>query len=415
VRIYSPSQPTRAGALVDRRAASVDASRTTAAAGARRVELGAAWPEGWANPSPSLALDVEERGRKVGSWSPRLVEVEALLREFRRAEMRNRQRPTTAAYFTDAASRLVLLVIGYLGSLVLPLWLALPACALMAISTVSLIGSYFHDGVHQGRRASLSVAGVLKRIAAAPVALSPRWWEYKHLRLHHVRPGDPLFDPDIQFGVVGRVSAAQAWRPMHRTQHLHMWLLVPLATLNMLRPTELWTTVRFRSQLGDFVPKPHVFLVDRYPAMMLFWLPVFLVRPMPEALASFVVFHLVAGTLVSLTTQVQHNTDLVQPLDATDFRTPLVEQVFRSSDVPSRGLWWWISGGTNYHALHHLVPALSFLELPGATERLRAVLRDQGYDVPTHSSLRCAVRAHGRLVRSLSRPVPNVRPSRGPR
>jgi linoleoyl-CoA desaturase len=331
--------------------------------------------------------------------------LEAHLRAFRVKELGNRQRPKSLRIVADLLSRIFPLLLGYVGAILLPFPINVGAIAVFALATVSMLGSWFHDVVHNNASIPAILAHVFERAGASPVGFSPKWWAYKHVRLHHKYVSNPEFDPDIQFGLLARISEAQRWRKTHSIQHIYIWVLLPFATLNMLKPYEIWTVRRFRRYSGiGPVPSAWIFLADRYIPLGLVWLPVFWVQGIRMGLYSFVIFQCVAGLLVSLVTQVQHNTSLAD--SDTDYsRTwPLCEQLARTTDVcTQRNFWWWLSGGTNFHIAHHLIPTLSFLELPGATTRLRMELKNLGVPYPVHATLRAALKSHTLLVRRLAR------------
>ncbi|MGC5033592.1 fatty acid desaturase family protein [Micromonospora sp. DT229] len=335
--------------------------------------------------------------------------LEVRLRKFRANELAHRQRPTHRQIAYDALSRVVPQAIGYTGTIFLPYPYNLLAVAIFALATVSLLGSWFHDAVHGNTCAPRWVAVILQRLGSSPVGFSPHWWIYKHVRLHHRYPGDPELDPDIQFGSLGRVTNSQKWRPLHSTQHIHMWLLLPMSTLNMLKPAEPWLKRRYRNRHGLRATTPSwLFLLDKYVPAAIVWAPVFIARSFGSTIVMFLSFHLLAGTLVSFITQVQHNTTLsnTEGRECSD-RWPLCNQLIQTSDVGHHaGLWWRLCGGVNFHVVHHIAPSLSFLELPAATSRLRADLADIGVELPTHTGMRAAISSHASLIYSLSRPNP---------
>lgn len=336
--------------------------------------------------------------------------VEARLRRFRTLELINRKRPSASRMAADIISRAVPFVAGYVLMVAVSWPYNVAGTAIFAMATVSLLGSWFHDTVHRNMRAPRVVIFILQRMGASPVGFSPQWWIQKHVRLHHRFPGNPEFDPDIQFGILGRVSSAQPWRIPHATQHIHMWLLLPLSTLNMLKPSEVWLVRRYAKTLGPGIRKPAwIYMMDKYVGVALVWLPAFLVQPVARALLTFLCFHLFAGTLVSFITQVQHNTALSD--GGTDYSTQhrLCEQVARTTDVGnSTGFWWWLCGGVNFHVAHHLAPTFTFLELPGVTSRLRLELRKMDLELPTHSGMLAAIRSHAALIRHLSHRPPGT-------
>jgi linoleoyl-CoA desaturase len=352
------------------------------------------------------AHEPPETAAPAGGLPRRCAALETRLRRFRARELANRNRPSAARVALDLASRLVPMVAGYLGTVLVDFPANVPAILLFAVANVSMLGSWFHDAVHRNVDAPRPAVELLARVGSAAVGFSPRWWSYKHVRMHHRFVSNPEFDPDIQFSYLARVSSAQPWRRPHATQHVHMWLLLPLATLNMLKPSELWAVRRFRRYSGlGAPPSGWRFLADRYPLLALVWLPAFLAQGPRLGFLCFLLFQLAAGTLVSVITQVQHNTALSDDGDDYSARWPLCEQLARTTDAGgSTGFWWWLSGGTNFHVAHHLIPSLSFLELPAVTARLRADLAAIGVPYPAHDGLVEALRSHAKLLRTLARP-----------
>jgi linoleoyl-CoA desaturase len=352
-----------------------------------------------------------------GSEVPRRCAVwEARLRQFRATELANRQKPGRLVIATDVLSRLTPLFAGYLLTLLLPFPENIAAVALFAVADVSMLGSWFHDSVHVSVKARTPLVKVLGRIGAAPVGFSPKWWFYKHVKMHHRYVNNPEFDPDIQFGHLARLSSSQPWHALHATQHMHMWPLLPFATINMLKPNEIWGVRRLKLHKGIGTPPPAwVFLMDKYVPLTVVWVPVLHYQGLRRGAVCFLAFQLIAGGLVSVVTQVQHNTALADDSDDYSMRWPLCEQLARTTDVGvSRGLWWWLAGGTNFHVAHHIIPTVSFLELPAITARLRVELASMGVPFPVHANIGAAIKSHEILLRRLAK-TPASAPAIGER
>jgi linoleoyl-CoA desaturase len=331
--------------------------------------------------------------------------LEIVLRSFRRRELRERTVPSRRQLASDLSIRFSVFLAGYIGTITIGYPQNLLAIILFAIASVSVLGSWFHDTVHGNLRTLKSLSSTAMRIGAAPVGFSVSWWRYKHVKLHHRYVGDPEFDPDIQFGSLLRVSRSQKWHRLHSIQQYYIWLLLPFSTLNMLKPNELRQRRKFERKCPTFhCPPSSLILFNKYGPFFAVWAPAAIFQSASSALCSFLTYQLVTGTLVSLITQVQHNTDISD--DSADFsrRWPLCDQLMRTSDVANlhRGIWWWVCGGTNYHVVHHLIPSLSFLELPEVTKRLQVELQKAGFSLNNHSNMLTAARSHGRLLRVLS-------------
>lgn len=282
-----------------------------------------------------------------------------------------------------------------------PWWSSLLAAAFAGTVSVGLASSAFHDAVHGnfpgGDRLNRSVA----RISGGPLGLSHEWWRIKHLRAHHPHVGDESYDPDIQFRLVARVTPRQSWRPSHRLQAVSLWAVMPLAALNMLLPTDLLRLFQLRRlRLGV--------AVEKYWFVVTCWVLVVMCRGFVFGSLLFVTFELVAGVLVGLVVQTQHNTFLTREGYSHPLPSGSLQQLARTSDVRSRfGIWWWISGGTNLHVAHHLLPRVPYVLLPTVSESMKRELTTSGILWHEHPNIRKAVLSIHRNVRTLSRKEPH--------
>jgi len=338
--------------------------------------------------------------------------VERSLRNFRREELAYRQKPSTLRVLVDASPRVLILVAAYAGAVLMTAPYSYIAAVLFGVETASIMASWFHDGIHIERSKRPWYIRVMIRVASAPLGISPLWWAYKHVLLHHKYVGQADKDPDIQFGWLLRVSVDQPWKPTHRFQHIYVWLLYPFASFNMLKPGEIYQSRYLEQRTGHhFQTSMSRCLFDKYLPFVVAWTPIAITQGY-RTLLIFVIYQAVAGSLTAVVSQVQHNT--LKTLDNYDipYDAPLSRQVFLSNDVASKsGIWQWISGGVNFHAIHHLIPSLSLLETPNSTARLRAFLCEDGLDVPTHSGIVPAFLSHVRLLHHLSKPSAAVSPS----
>ncbi len=330
--------------------------------------------------------------------TPPQSSVEAALRQFKRQELRGRKKSSAIQIASDVGLRSVALAVGWYGVLRGDVVVSIAAAMWCGLVSISLVGSWFHEALH----GNLGIRGwrrsAIRYAITAPFAVSQPWWDYKHLRGHHPSPRDALLDPDIQFGALARVTPAQPYRTTHRLQHVTFWLLAPLATLAMLVPKELKQLRRLSPRSAPTVAR---FLIDKYVFFVLLWGGVILARGPMLGMGVWCAFFLTTGTLAAVIAQVQHNANRLPtvPVSSAD----LTYQLQSSSDIGChKGLWWWVSGGTTFHVVHHLVPQLSFLELPASTTRLRRVLDDHGETVPMFATMSVALRSHRARLRELS-------------
>ena len=332
-----------------------------------------------------------------------LTSLEIRLLQFRRDELRNRQVPARSAILADACPRVVLLLSGY-GIILLchAKSMLVVGAACIGVASISLAGSWFHEIVHKNVSVGPVLRAILLRSGSAFLGLSPRFWVDKHVRLHHPFVENHRVDPDIQFGRLVRLHPDQPRRRSHRFQYNHMWFLMIFTSLSMLLPKERTTRARLLGLSGSSLGRSE-YLYDKYVPFAVVWAPVLIVRGPTTFLSIFLLTHFVAGGLGAIITQAQHNTMMSMPSGSAREIGRLTWQLAVSSDVADhKGIWWWLSGGTSFHVTHHLVPQLTFLETPAATERLRAALLDVNLELPCHRNMRSAMGSHRRRLAALS-------------
>lgn len=333
-------------------------------------------------------------------------EVENDLKSFRKIELHRDYSISRRQKLLDIIPRLFIFILGYASFFVLEGSWVYFGSLIAAIGTTSLMGSWFHDGLHHTKSERSTLLKIVMRIASAPLGISPLWWSYKHCFLHHRYVGQSMFDGDIQFGWLLRVTPEQKWHPTHRFQYIYIWFLYPFAAINMLKPGEIYQSKIMSKRTG----KPCDFSVlncmcDKYIPFIMIWLPVLMIRGASTFVSIFLVYELIAGIVISLITQVQHNTMATYDYTSIPIMYPIARQVLLSSDVGNKtGIWWWVSGGVSYHAVHHILPSKSFLECPDLSRRLDEVLANHGIKTPLHKSIVSAFLSHHKLLKLLADP-----------
>ena len=248
-----------------------------------------------------------------------------------------------------------LLAIGAAGFWLLPAWpLRSAAAVLLALAeTLLLIASHeaCHGTLLRRRRLELWLASLISW---------PMLWPLHTYRLlhglHHRWNGSDRRDPE-------RIQHQQPGR----------WPLFVLAGgAGLILKTVQQALVLQR----DYPGLRRALLLDGLGMLIVQILILTLVIRHGQLLAyafSWLVVERLAGALLQLRGAIEH-WQLWQPQGH-----PLLTQLYssRTVDVPA-----WLSellGGLPHHSVHHAFPALPTAALPGATERVEAVLRAHGY------------------------------------
>ena len=109
-------------------------------------------------------------------------------------------------------------------------WQALPLAFSTGLCVTAIGFNIQHDGGHR----AYSRHAWVNRLMAVSLDLlggSSFIWDHKHNRLHHTYANITDHDDDIDVGLLGRLSPHQKRLPLHRLQHLYMWVLYGLLAI----------------------------------------------------------------------------------------------------------------------------------------------------------------------------------------
>jgi linoleoyl-CoA desaturase len=262
-----------------------------------------------------------------------------------------------------------------------------------------------HDAVHRSFGRSLTAMRFLTAVGGP--GLSRGWWQAKHNRLHHGHTNVTGMDDDLDLGAIARVTPSQPWRPWHRWQHLYLWLFYPLLFVAQVAVSDVRYLAAGRVGLHDGRRLP-------WRARIELWLDKLLVPAVligvaltrhdlgSVALVTLAAM-LVTGTVLSLVFVAEHT------VEGTCFDHGdtgwMAAQVRSSADYATGNrLLTAYLGGLNHHIEHHLFPRLPHVVLPEVAPVVRRVCAEQGVPYHEFPTMRAALAAHYRHLRTLGRP-----------
>lgn len=239
-------------------------------------------------------------------------------------------------------------------------------------------------------------------------------WRKRHLLLHHPYPNIAHWDIDVKQSRLARISSSARWLPVHQYQHIYMWLLYPLYTLN-------WLYIRdFRDFFGSKdnylkrvvkIPRIEYFKLFCFKFLNIgftFVLPLLLLdQPWPRILAAWLVMHVVAssfGAIALLSTHVDEQAVFPEPdKDGHMHNTWFGHQLAVTKDFSTDSkLVNYLYGGFSLHVAHHLFPGLSHSYYPAITKIIRRYA--SAHDLPyTSYPFYKALRSHYRLLKNNGR------------
>jgi len=290
-------------------------------------------------------------------------------------------RESPVLYFKTFLIFVTWITLYYLSMISGHVWLAIPLGVIHSQIGINIA----HDGAH----GAYSRNRIIKRITSYGMDIMGGCsvvWQHQHNIGHHPncnKHGDALhaskhdnYDPDASSGAPWvRITPNLPWRPMHRYQHIYIWILTLAMGLkwfvNDIRGfffrrrymsfefyetsnTDWWvqvlTKVAFLTY-AMFIPASlHPFST---------WFPMFLMFTSTISymfVLMFSVNHLTENTLYP-------NTDEKSfPINTRDWA---MYQVRTTSNFATQSLFWtWFSGSLNHQIEHHLFPGITHTYLP---------------------------------------------------
>ena len=240
-------------------------------------------------------------------------------------------------------------------------------------------------------------------------------WRQKHNVGHHTYTNIQGIDYDLDFGVLGRMSAEQPRRPWHRWQHLYIWFFYGFLLPKWVFYDD-WVVL-----FGKFIGKHPLVKPSRGKVAGFFVCKVFFVGwaivipAMFHPLWQVLVFHMVGCFALGLTLgtvfQLAHCSQDAEfpppPLPGERMPEWTAHQLATTVDfAPRSAVITWFVGGLNYQAVHHLFPKVSHVHYPALSQIVSRLAVKHGLRYRSHRTLFGALTAHFLHLRALGRALP---------
>lgn len=262
---------------------------------------------------------------------------------------------------------------------------------MLGFSMITLFINAFHDAAHgavfRKRKYNVLFTHVLELFG------SNSWlWSKRHLLLHHPYPNVQHWDTDIKQSDMVRIFPDSPVLSWHRYQHIYMWFLYPMYTLN-------WLFIRdFKDFFGSkdnyikrVVKIPEIEYCKLFAAKIfnLFYLlavPMLVLnQPWYVVLLAWLAMH-VCGSMLGVVALISTHVDetAVFPLPPEDGimnvtwaqHQMMVTKDF-SADSPVANF---LFGGFTHHVAHHLFPHVAHTYYPYITPIIRRYAEE--YNLP---------------------------------
>lgn len=252
----------------------------------------------------------------------------------------------------------------------------------LGFSMITLFINAFHDAAHgavfKNKRSNQLFTHVLELFG------SNSWlWSKRHLLLHHPYPNVQHWDTDIKQSDMVRIFPDSEVLPQHRYQHIYMWFLYPLYTLN-------WLFIRdFKDFFGakdNYVKRvvriPRVeyvklFLAKAFNLFYLLAIPMLVLeQPWYHVLLAWLTMHIcgsMLGVIALISTHVDEEAEFpMPPSDGKMDRTWAEHQMLVTKDFSADSpIANFLFGGFTHHVAHHLFPNVAHTYYPHITPIIR--------------------------------------------
>lgn len=285
------------------------------------------------------------------------------------------------------------------------------ACyVLLGLTTTVLFINSFHDAAHGALFSKPKYNHAFMYVLE--LYGTNNWlWSKRHIGLHHPLPNVPDWDIDIKQSDIIRIFPNSPLLRLHKYQHIYMWFIYPLYTLN-------WLYIRdFKDVFGEknnYVKQlthiPTREIVKMFAAKLinlcyLLFLPMLLLnQPWQVVLGAWFSFHVSASLLAVIALVSTHVDEEANfPMAPEDGKMPTTwaeHQMLVTKDFSADSrVANFIYGGFTHHVAHHLFPAVAHTYYPKITPIIRRYAAE--YDLPyTCYPFTKAVRSHFRLLKN---------------
>lgn len=317
-------------------------------------------------------------------------------------------------------SQIVLKTIILLSAYLLPLFLivllqptfgwALAIWAFMGVAMAGVGMSVMHDANHGAYSANPTIN---KWVGYSLVLLggSPKNWQLQHNVLHHTFTNIAHYDDDIADKPSLRLSPHTELKSIHRFQWLHALFIYSLVSLYWVTGKDFAQYFRYtRNGVNKNTPAQNRILLAQIIGIKVFYfalflgLPIFAGIPVLQAIAGFLLMHMVGGVILTVIFQLAHS------VEETTYPLPNAEGVIENqwaihqmnttvNFCRKSSLLNWYVGGLNFQVEHHLFPKICHVHYPKIAGIVEKTASEFNVPYLEHRSFGQALRSHFATLR----------------
>lgn len=293
-------------------------------------------------------------------------------------------------------------------------WQALPLAILLGLVMAAIGFNIQHDGSHQ----AYSNVDWINKLMAMTLDLiggSSYNWYWKHVVFHHTYVNITGYDTDLDIDELGRPTPHQQWFPLHRWQHIYLWLLYGLMPIRWQLYDDFHAILT--GQIGEHrYPRPKgwelvIFLTGKAVFLLLAFAIPLQFHPFWVVLGYYGVTVFVLGIVLSVVFQLAH------AVEEADFLVPCqdsgridnawtIHQVETTVNFARHSpVITWLLGGLNLQVEHHLFPRICHVNYSAMSQLVEETCREFGVTYLQHPSIGAGIASHFRWLQRMGMPA----------
>lgn len=281
---------------------------------------------------------------------------------------------------------------------------------LLGLATAGIGFNIQHDAGHQAY-SSRSWINKLMAMTLDLIGASSYVWRWKHGVFHHTYVNVTGHDSDIDLGFLARLSPHQTRYRFHRWQHIYLWLLYGLLSVQWHFQSDFYEAIRGRIGKKRF-PRPlgkdlAVFLAGKFFFFTWAFVIPCLLHSIRDVLAVYAIASVTLGITLSVVFQLAHvvnEASFPMPSAETGHMENewAVHQVETTVNFARRNrLVSWFLGGLNFQIEHHLFPRICHIHYPSISVIVEATCIEYGVRYIAHPTLSAGLASHYRWLQKL--------------
>ena len=285
-------------------------------------------------------------------------------------------------------------------------WLSLILWCISGVAMAGIGMSVMHDGNHGAytgnKNINLLIGATLNLLGGCS-----HNWRLQHNIMHHTYTNISGLDADIDDKIGMRFSPHTKHRKFQKLQFIYAFLFYGIITLYWVTLKDFLQLARYtRNGVNPNTPRQNFFLVLRiifnklcYFFVALF-VPIYIVGiPAWEILTGFVVFHFVAGVILSVIFQmahtVEHTTHPMPDANGSIENSWAIHQMNTTVNFARNNkLISWYIGGLNFQVEHHLFPKICHIHYPAIAPIVKKTAEEYGVPYLENETFGQALRSH---------------------